>query len=57
MRNPGLIVNHAQSLSLARAQKIDRKIAETFVNMLENEVTETNFHTSMKIFSTLMRVV
>jgi hypothetical protein len=41
-RNPELSVRQAEGLSLARAQGMDRKIVETFFNMMEKVVTENN---------------
>jgi hypothetical protein len=41
-RNPELSVDRAEGLSLARAQRMNRRTVETFFNVLEKVVIENN---------------
>jgi hypothetical protein len=46
----------AESLSLARAQKINRNTVGTFLKALEKEAIENKFLTHRGIFTTMMNV-
>jgi hypothetical protein len=46
----------AESLSLARAQRINRNTVGTFLNTLEKVATENKFLTHRGMFITMMKV-